>query len=150
MKIDEIDWAILSELQRNSRLSIRELSKKVSLSPPSVAERVRRMEDQGIIEGYTIQINKQKLDLNINCLIEVKMRNGEYERFIQWIKEHPRSEWCYRVAGEACFMVLLTVANLEEIEQFINQISSFAMTKTMIAFKEVPVNRSISKFFINK
>ncbi len=60
MKLDEIDVLILQELQKDSRLSIRELSKRINLSPPSVTERVRRLEDDGVIEGYTIKINKKK------------------------------------------------------------------------------------------
>ncbi len=77
MKFDEIDAMILSELEKNSRLSIRELSKRINLSPSSVTERLKRLEDNRIIEGYTISINKKNLGLSINCIIKVTMRmNG--------------------------------------------------------------------------
>lgn len=76
MKFDEIDIAILSELQKNSRLSIRELSKRINLSPPSVTERVNRLQDSEIIEGYTIRINKKKLGLSIDCIMKITMKNG--------------------------------------------------------------------------
>jgi len=66
MKFDEIDAMILSELEKNSRLSIRELSKRINLSPSSVTERLKRLEDNRIIEGYTISINKKNLGLSIN------------------------------------------------------------------------------------
>lgn len=62
MKIDNTDIKILKELQLDSRLSIRELSKRVNLSPPSVADRIRKFEDTGIIQGYTIKINEDALD----------------------------------------------------------------------------------------
>lgn len=65
MKIDNTDVRILKELQQDSRLSIRELSKRVNLSPPSVTERIRKLEDSGIIEGYTIKINEAALGLKI-------------------------------------------------------------------------------------
>lgn len=146
MKMDEIDLDILRELQQDSRLSIRELSKKVNLSPPSVTERVRRLEDIGIIEGYTIKINKSRMGISINCIIQVTMKNGEYDRFIKYITGHPRSELCYRVTGEACFVVVISVASLSEIEQFINDVSPYAMTKTMIAFKQISVDNDICKF----
>ncbi len=74
MKLDEIDVLILQELQKDSRLSIRELSKRINLSPPSVTERVRRLEDDGVIERYTIKINKKKLGLSIDCIIKVTMK----------------------------------------------------------------------------
>lgn len=146
MKFDEIDMLILSELQKNSRLSIRELSKRINLSPPSVTERVRKLEDYGIIEGYTIKINKKKLGLTIDCIIKVTMKNGEYERFKAFIKEYKRSEWGYRIAGNSCFLIKLSVKTLSEIEEFIDEISSYAITITNIAFSEIKVNNDISKF----
>ncbi|SCN24469.1 HTH-type transcriptional regulator LrpC [Clostridium sp. N3C] len=146
MKNDKIDVLILKELQKDSRLSIRELSKRINLSPPSVSERVRKLEDYGIIEGYSIKINKKKIGLSIDCIIKVTMKNGEYEKFKTFIKDYERSEWCYRIAGNGCFLVKLSVESLEEIEEFINHISSYALTETTIAFSEVPIDNSIDKF----
>lgn len=113
MKFDEIDVLILQQLQEDSRLSIRELSKRINLSPPSVTERIRKLEDNGIIEGYTIKINKKKLGLSIDCIIKVTMKNGQYEKFKTFIKEYKLSEWCYRTAGEGCFLVKLSVKSLK-------------------------------------
>ena len=146
MKIDEIDERILHELQTDSRISIRELSKRVNLSPPSVTERVRRLEDNNIIEGYTIRLNKKRLGLEIDCIIEVTMRDGQYEKFKSFIKDCKYSEWCYRIAGAACFIVKLSVPTLEDIEQFINAVSAYALTDTSIVFSKVEVNESIDKF----
>ncbi|PRR79175.1 HTH-type transcriptional regulator LrpC [Clostridium liquoris] len=146
MKIDEIDAMILSELQKNSRLSIRELSKRINLSPPSVSERVKRLEDSGVIEKYTIKINKKNLGFPIDCIIKVTMKNGEYEKFKAFIKDFPRSEWCYRIAGDGCFLVKLSISELNEVEEFINSISSYALTTTIIAFSSVKINDDIKKF----
>ncbi|AAK79435.1 Lrp/AsnC family leucine-responsive transcriptional regulator [Clostridium acetobutylicum] len=146
MKLDEIDILILRELQNDSRLSIRELSKHVNLSPPAVTERVRRLEDNEIIEGYTIKINKKKLGLPIDCIVKVTMKNGQYEKFKIFIKEYKRSEWCYRIAGDGCFLVKLLVQSLNEIEEFINDVSSYAVTETIIALSEVAINNDINKF----
>lgn len=88
MKIDEIDVRILRELQADSRISIRELSKRVNLSPPSVTERVKRLEEHRIIEGYTIRLNKKELGFAIDCIIEVTMRDGQYEKFKNYIKNY--------------------------------------------------------------
>lgn len=146
MKIDEIDVRILHELQTDCRISIRELSKRVHLSPPSVTERVRRLEDNNIIEGYTVRLNKKELGFTIDCVIEVTMRDGQYEKFKSFIKDYKYSEWCYRIAGVACFIVKLSVPSLGDIEQFINAVSSFALTETSIVFSKVEVNDNIDKF----
>ncbi|HWS30172.1 MAG TPA: Lrp/AsnC family transcriptional regulator [Clostridia bacterium] len=146
MKTDQIDVRILQELQIESRISIRELSRRINLSPPSVTERVRRLEECNIIEGYTIRLNKKELGFSIDCIIEVTMRDGQYEKFKSFIRDYKYSEWCYRIAGAACFIVKLSVPSLEDIEQFINVISPYAMTETSIVFSEVEVNHSINKF----
>ncbi|HBQ85246.1 MAG TPA: transcriptional regulator [Syntrophomonas sp.] len=146
MKIDEIDVRILHELQADSRISIRELSKRVNLSPPSVTERVRRLEDNNIIEGYTIHLNKKQLGFVIDCIIEVTMKDGQHEKFKNFIKDYKHSEWCYRIAGAACFIVKLSVTSLEDIEQFINAVSPYALTETSIVFSKVEVNNNINKF----
>lgn len=146
MKTDEIDARILHELQTDSRISIRELSKRVNLSPPSVTERVRRLEDHHIIEGYTIRLNKRELGFTIDCIIEVTMRDGQYEKFKSFIKDYKYSEWCYRIAGAACFIVKLSVPSLADIEQFINAVSAYAFTKTSIVFSKAEVNDRIDKF----
>ena len=150
MKFDDIDLNILAELQKDSRLSIRELSKKVNLSPPSVTERVRRLEDNGVIEGYTIKINKSNLGLSIKCIVEVTLKGTEYELAPPYIVNHPRCEYCFRVAGESCFIVVLSVFSFDEVEDFIKQISPFAMTKTKFAFAQLDVNKDIKKYFIQK
>ncbi len=146
MKIDEIDLRILHELQLDSRLSIRELSKRVILSAPSVTERVRRLEDHHIIEGYTVCLNKKNLGCSIECIVEVTMRDGQYEKFKRFIKEYKYSEWCYRIAGAACFIVKLSVPSLEDMEQFINAVSTYALTETSIIFSKVEVDNDVNKF----
>ena len=148
MKLDEIDVMILSQLQKDSRLSIRELSKRINLSPPSVTERVRKLEDSGVIEKYTIKINKKKLGLSIDCIIKVTMKNGEYERFKIFIKDFQKSEWCYRIAGDGCFLVKLSISDLNEVEEFINLISSYALTSTIVAFSSVEIDDDIKKFLL--
>jgi Lrp/AsnC family transcriptional regulator, leucine-responsive regulatory protein len=146
MKIDEIDLKIIAELKKDSRQSMRELSRKVNLSPPAVTERVKRLEDEGIIEGYTIQLNRKKLGFVIDCLIEVTVKNGDYKRFQAFIEEYPKALFCYRIAGNACYMIMITVSKLEEIEEFINEVSSFAATVTHIVFSEVKIKTSLEEY----
>ncbi|KYD10273.1 Lrp/AsnC family transcriptional regulator [Saccharococcus caldoxylosilyticus] len=143
MKIDEIDLKIIAELKKDSRLSMRELGRKVNLSPPSVTERVKRLEDSGVIEGYTIQVNRKKLGFTIDCIIEVTIKNGEHKRFKEFIEQYPTALSCYRIAGQACYMVMLTVSRLEEIEEFINDVSAFATTLTHIIFSEVKIKNDL-------
>ncbi|MGG3575278.1 Lrp/AsnC family transcriptional regulator [Bacillus gobiensis] len=139
----ELDLRILNELEKDARLSMRELAKRVSLSAPAVTERVRKLEDAGIIEGYAVQVNYKKLGLVIDCLLEVRVNNGEYEEFIDFIHQHPSAFVGYRVAGRACFFIKISVSRLEEIEEFIQDISGFTRTVSHIVLSNLNFSQPI-------
>ncbi|PLR99230.1 Lrp/AsnC family transcriptional regulator [Bacillus sp. T33-2] len=143
MIIDEIDRKILVELKENGKQSLRELAKKVNLSSPSVTERVRRMESEGIIKGYTIDIDYKKLGYGVDCIIEVTLRSGDYEKFRKKISEYPKAEFCYRIAGQACYLVKLRLKSLDEIEEFINEITAYAGTVTHIVLSTVEIKWNV-------
>lgn len=143
MKIDEIDKLILRELSTNGRQSIRELAKQINLSAPSVTERVRRLESEGIIKGYTIDIDYKKLGYNVECFIEITLRHGEYHKFQTDIVKHPNVEFCYRIAGQSCYIIKLRLQSLTDIERFINEVTSYAGTVTHIALSKVELNNRL-------
>ncbi|MCY8513940.1 Lrp/AsnC family transcriptional regulator [Bacillus atrophaeus] len=137
MKLDKLDLSIIRELKEDSRLSMRELGRKIKLSPPSVTERVRQLESFGIIKRYTLEVDQKKIGLPISCMIEATVKNGDYERFKTYIQSFPNIEFCYRIAGSACYMLKINAESLEAIEEFINQISPYAQTVTHVIFSEV-------------
>lgn len=137
MKIDEVDKKIIEELSKDSRLSMSKLGRRINLSSPSVTERVRRMESFGIIKGYTLKVDYEKLGLPIQCIIEVTIKNGEYHRFRRFIESLDNVEFCYRIAGNACFMVKMQFANFADVEQFIDKVNPYASTVTHFIFSEV-------------
>lgn len=137
MKIDDIDKNILKELAKNSRLSMSELGRRVNLSSPSVAERVRQMESFGVIKKYTTMIDYTKLGFPIQCIIEVTVKNGDYNRFKNHIESYPNLEFCYRIAGKACYVLKMYFGSFSEIEDFINIINPYATTVTHFIFSEV-------------
>ncbi|AIC92957.1 Lrp/AsnC family transcriptional regulator [Shouchella lehensis] len=146
MKIDEIDLNILDELKKDSRQSIRELSKKVNLSPPSVSERIKKMEESSIIEGYTLRINEKALGLPVQCLMDITIKNGKYGIFQEKIATYPGISYCYRITGSACFSLKYSTTTLEKIEAFIADFNSVATTITHVILSEVPMNWSYSTF----
>lgn len=137
MKIDEIDKKIIKELAENSRLSMSELGRKINLSSPSVAERVRQMESFGIIRKYTTVIDYVKLGFPIQCIIEVTVKNGDYSRFKNYIENFPNLDFCYRIAGNACYVLKMHFVSFSEVEDFINVINPYASTVTHFVFSEV-------------
>ena len=137
MKIDHKDQSILAELTNDSRLSMRELAKKVDMSAPAVTERVRQMESFGIIKGYGAEIDYKKIGFPIECILEATVKNGEYDRFKRFIAEQSNVDFCYRVAGRACFMLKIRCESLQKVEEFINQTIPYAATVTHVILSEV-------------
>ncbi|MEH7353483.1 Lrp/AsnC family transcriptional regulator [Neobacillus drentensis] len=140
MKIDVIDKKIIDELQNNSRLSMSELGRRVKLSSPSVTERVRQMESFGLIKKYTLEVDYEKLGLPIQCIIEATVKNGDYKSFKNYIEKLPNVEFCYRIAGNACYMLKMHFETFAKAEKFIDTVSPFAQTVTNFIFSEVQTN----------
>lgn len=140
MKIDDMDKNILEELKGNSRLSMNQLGKKVHLSSPSVTERVKRMESIGIIKKYTLEVDYEKLGFPIQCIVEATVKNGDYKSFKHYIESLPNVDFCYRISGQACYMLKLHFESFTKAEEFINQVSLYATTVTHFIFSEVHTN----------
>jgi Lrp/AsnC family transcriptional regulator, leucine-responsive regulatory protein len=137
MKIDDIDKKILEELSNNSRLSMSELGRRINLSSPSVTERVRQMESFGIIKKYTIEVDYEKLGFPIQCIVEATVKNGDYNSFKKYIEGHPNVEFCYRIAGRACYMLKLQFDTFAKAEEFIEAVNPYAHTVTHFIFSQV-------------
>ncbi len=144
MKMDEIDRMILDELSNNSRLSMSELGRRINLSSPSVTERVRQMESFGIIKKYTLEVDYEKLGQPIQCIIEATVKNGDYTTFKNYIQKLPNVQFCYRIAGNACFMLKMHFDSFSKAEQFIDEISPYAQTVTHFIFSQVPTEPHIN------
>ncbi|MFJ8235506.1 Lrp/AsnC family transcriptional regulator [Ureibacillus sp. NPDC094379] len=140
MKIDDIDKKILDELHNNSRLSMSELGRRVNLSSPSVTERVRQMESFGVIKKNTLVIDYEKLGCPIQCIIEATVKNGDYKSFKSYIEKLPNVEFCYRIAGSACYMFKMQFETFANAEKFIDEVSPIAQTVTHFIFSQVPTN----------
>ena len=135
--MDLIDELIIQELKKDSRLSMSELGRRVHLTSPAVRERVRQLEDKQIITGYTVNLNAKNLGYPIAAIIEATIKNNRYEEFKQHILSYSNVEFCYRIAGNACFMLKAHFSTLENAELFIDDLLLFAQTKTNFIFSEV-------------
>jgi Lrp/AsnC family leucine-responsive transcriptional regulator len=144
MKIDDIDKKILEELSKNSRLSMSELGRRINLFSPSITERVRQMESFGIIKKYTLEVDYEKLGLPIQCIIEATVKNGDYNSFKKYIEGLPNVEFCYRIAGNACYMLKMQFDTFAKAEEFIEAVNPYAHTVTHFIFSQVQTKLRIN------
>jgi Lrp/AsnC family transcriptional regulator, leucine-responsive regulatory protein len=141
--LDETGWHILEALQENARLSFSELGQRVGLSSPAVAERVRRMEDAGIITGYRAEINTAKIGYPITAVIRISNAPGERcTRFIAWAQAIPEVLECHRVTGSDALIMKIMASSVEHLESLIDRLSEHGQLTTSIVLS-TPVSRRI-------
>lgn len=132
VEIDAIDARILVRLAENARMTTADLARSVGLSPPSVAERIRRLEDRGVITGYGARITPAAVGYPVSAWIRIRPVPGELTRVAELIRDIPEVAECDRVTGEDCFIARVHVASLTDLERIIDKIIPYAMTNTAI------------------
>lgn len=130
--LDRIDAAILRELCADARIARAELSRRVGLSAPSVADRVRRLEDTGIITGYGARVDPARLGYGLTVLIRARPLPGEMNNMIDAIRKTPQIVACDRVSGDDCFVARAHVRDVAEMEAVIDRIVPFGATNSSI------------------
>ncbi|WP_299885928.1 Lrp/AsnC family transcriptional regulator [uncultured Ruegeria sp.] len=130
--LDAIDAALLRELCADARIPRAELSRRVGLSAPSVADRVRRLEDVGIITGYGARIDPARLGYGLTILIRARPLPGEMSNMIEAIQDTPQIIACDRVSGEDCFVARAHVRDVAEMESMIDRIVPFGATNSSV------------------
>ena len=141
--LDTTGWQLLQALQENARLSYSELVQRVGLSSPAVAERIRRMEDAGIISGYHVEINLAKVGFPITAIIRMSTSPGERcSRFTGFVENIPEVLTCYRVTGSDALIMRVMASSVEHLESLIDQLSAHGQLTTSIVLS-TPVARRI-------
>lgn len=131
--LDETGWRLLQELQQNARLSYKELGQRVGLSLPSVAERVRKMEDTGIISGYHAEVDLSKLGIPVQAIIHLQGIGGQScSRAVVQVNEIPEVLECLRVTGNDSIIVRVVVTSVDHLTKVIDQLSLYGIPSTSI------------------
>jgi Lrp/AsnC family leucine-responsive transcriptional regulator len=130
--LDETDIRILTELVENARVPVKLLASRIGLSSPSTAERVRRLEEAGVIEGYSARLNPVALGLPLAALIRIRPLPGELQHVARLLAKKPSVVECDRVTGDDCFIAKAHVQSVDELEKLIDELLPLATTNTAI------------------
>jgi Lrp/AsnC family leucine-responsive transcriptional regulator len=130
--VDETTRRILAELQRDGRVSLAELGRRVGLSPPAVAERVSRLERDGVITGYHARIDPRALGFALGVVIRVRPAPREIAKVAELARETPEVVECHRITGEDCFFMKAYVRDVEHLEEVIDRFVVFGQTTSSI------------------
>jgi len=140
--MDAVDVRLVDALVDNARIANAELARIVGLSAPSVAERIRRLEEAGVIGGYTAKINPEALGMPIAAWLRIRPVPGELQTVAEILRGLPEVVECDRITGEDCFMARAHVRSVSQLEKLIDRIAPYAMTNTSI-IQSSPVERRL-------
>ena len=132
-KLDETDRKIIEILQEDGRISMKDLGKLIGLTSPAVSERIKRLENCGIISGYKAIINPDALGRNITAFIHISLPGSQcYAEFLENAKSDPRIVECHHITGDDCSLLKVLVRDMQELENVIDSIKKIGSTKTSV------------------
>ena len=130
--IDATDRRIVGELTADGRLSFAELGRRVSLSPPAVADRVQRLERTGVITGYRAEIDPRAFGYALTAVVRVRPAPRQLPKVAEVARATPEVVECHRITGEDCFFLKAHVRDVTHLEELIDRFTPFGQTTTSI------------------
>ncbi|WP_418638392.1 Lrp/AsnC family transcriptional regulator [Winogradskyella sp.] len=137
MNIDNLNWKILKCLQENARMSNAEIGRRVGVSSPAVSERIKKMEDAEIIQGYTTFVSPFEAGYQLKALITLRAFMGMLKPFLVKVKTYDEVVNCYRITGNENIVMEVVLKNQKHLEAFIDQLITYGETKTQIVLSHV-------------
>lgn len=137
-KLDDKDVAILETLQDDGRVPLSELGRKIGLSQPAMSERVKRLEDRGIITGYGARISPQALGLRMMAIIRLRTTHEQIRAALKQFEALPHIVEVHRVTGEDCFVLKAIVPAPEDLAVIVDKIGQFGAVTTSVVLRSEP------------
>lgn len=145
MKLDKISYHILQLLQENARVSNSQIARSVGITSPAVAERIRKMEDAGILKKYTAIVSHYEMGYQLRALITLRAFMGRLKAFLEKVKTFDEVVNCYRITGNENIVMEVVLDNQKHLEEFIDQLITYGETKTQIILSHVVESKPIFK-----
>lgn len=143
MKIDVLNAKILKCLQENARLSNAEIGRRVGISSPAVSERIKKMEDMGVIEGYNTIVSPFEVGYQLKAIITLRAFMGKLKPFLEKVKTFDEVINCYRITGDENIVMEVVLKSNKHLETFIDQLITYGESKTQIVLSRVVKQKEI-------
>src|SRR5436305_5497070 len=138
--LDEIGRKLVSVLQEDARLPYAELGRRIGLSPAATAERLRRLEEAGIITGYRVELDREALGLPVLAIVRMSCDGVKYRPFLKAVQTMENVMECHHVTGGDAFILKVVAASVEELGRVVEKLLDFGVPTTSIVFSS-PVAR---------
>ena len=138
--MDAYGRKLLNELQMNARLSVAELGRRIGLSPTATAERLRQMEEVGILRAYTIEIDREALGLEVLAFIRMSCHGQQYHRLLEFVQTLEEVRECHHLTGGDDLLLKVTTTNMRDLEALIEALLPYGTPVTSLVLSS-PVER---------
>jgi Lrp/AsnC family leucine-responsive transcriptional regulator len=138
--LDAYGGALLDELQANARLSLAELSRRIGLSATATAERLKQMEESGILRGFTVEIDREALGLGVMAFIRMSCPGQHYRRFVEYVQRLEEVRECHHLTGGDDFLMKVTTTSMNDLEALIEALLPYGNPVTSLVLSS-PVER---------
>jgi Lrp/AsnC family transcriptional regulator, leucine-responsive regulatory protein len=142
--VDRTDWALLAALQEDGRASFADLARTVSMSPSAVAERVRRLEEAGIIAGYRAVVSPEQVGLGVMAFVRLRYPTGNYRPFHALLDTTPEIVEAHHVTGEDCFVLKVLARSMRHLEEVNGRIAGLGPVTTSVVYSSPLAGRAIA------
>ncbi|MFE3766031.1 Lrp/AsnC family transcriptional regulator [Streptomyces sp. NPDC059104] len=132
--LDDIDWAIIDELQRDARISLSELGRRVSLGSSATTERVRQLEAAGVITGYRAVVDLGKVGYPVLAVVRLKYPGNRHQPLHRLLAERREILECLRTTGDDCYTLKVAATSMEQLETIIDELAGFGSTTTSVVY----------------
>lgn len=143
MELDKKDWQILAALQQDARQSLAALGKRIGLSQPAMSERVRKLEDAGVIQGYGARVDLRALGVGLQALIRIQTDHRGIAPYLALFERMPEVLEADRVTGEDCFIVRCAIAAPADLERVVDALAAHGAVTTSLVLSS-PVRKQVT------
>ncbi|UKM63508.1 Lrp/AsnC family transcriptional regulator [Flavobacteriaceae bacterium GSB9] len=143
MEIDSINSKILRCLQQDARMSNAEIGRQVGISSPAVSERIKKMEDLGVIEAYKAIVSPYEMGYQLKAIITLRAFMGKLKPFLEKVKTYDEVINCYRITGDENIVMEVVLKNNKHLESFIDQLITYGESKTQIVLSRVVKQKAV-------
>ncbi|MDU4962305.1 MAG: Lrp/AsnC family transcriptional regulator [Sporomusaceae bacterium] len=142
--MDAIDFQIVENLLSDGRITMKELAQRVGLSSPATMDRVKKLEDAGVISGYKALVDIHKVGLPIRAFIFVKVNNAAGKPFTSFCAAHNSVLSCHRIAGDTDYVLEVATASVAALEQVIDEFMRYGLTRTHVVLSSLVEQKAIN------
>jgi Lrp/AsnC family leucine-responsive transcriptional regulator len=136
VNLDDVDWAIIDQLQQEARISLSELGRRVNLSPSATTERVRQLEAAGVVTGYHAVLDLTKAGYPVLAVVRLKYPGNHHEPLRRLLAERREILECLRTTGDDCYALKVAATSMEHLETLVGELADFGSTTTSVVYSQ--------------